>query len=290
MSITMGKWTVYALETGDFRLDGGAMMGSVPKVLWEKTNPADHLNRIRLSLRCMLLDDGENRILVESGMGGKLSVKFKEMFHVIQTNAPLIDALKRAGFDKRDITHVILTHLHFDHSGGATDLDDNGSIIPTFPQANYFISRRNWNAGMHPNPRDRASYLPENYASLESTGRLMLLEDNTTILDGISTITVDGHTTGQALVKVQDSGQTLVFVADLVPLKSHLKLPWIMGYDLSAELTLVEKTDFLRQACIGNWWLWFYHDPETVMVKIRRDEKYYTVTREVRRKEGQILS
>ncbi|MDP6570315.1 MAG: MBL fold metallo-hydrolase [Candidatus Marinimicrobia bacterium] len=280
---SLGKWQVTPLETGDFRLDGGAMMGSVPKVLWEKTNPADELNRIDLALRCLLLDDGEKRILIESGLGDKIQPDFKKMFHVVQDDHPLEDCLNKKDLSKEDITHVILTHLHFDHAGGATSLDKNGSMIPAFPNAEYFVSETNWESGLEPNPRDRASYLPENYLPLEENGQLIRVRDNTDLFDGISTISVNGHTFGQQLIKVESEGEILVFCADLIPLKSHLKLPWIMGYDLNAILTLKEKTDFLNMAAKEGWWLWFYHDPKTVAVKISKGEKYFDVSEEVKR-------
>ncbi len=279
--MNIGKWKIYPLETGWFRLDGGAMMGSVPKVLWEKTNPADDKNRIDLSLRCLLADDGKNRILIETGMGSKLTDKFKDRFHVRQEADPLFNSLKRVGYIPSQITHVILTHLHFDHAGGATCYDENGELIPCFPNAEYFISQRNWQAGMTPNPRDRASYLKENYQPLESAGVLTLLEDSSTIVDGITTMQVNGHTSGQQLVKISDGKDTLVFTADLIPLRSHLKLPWIMGYDLNAQLTLQEKTDFLNKAASENWWLWFYHDPMTAAVRVQKGSKYFEVIEEI---------
>ena len=283
MLSNLGRWQVIPLETGDFRLDGGAMMGSVPKVLWEKTNPADEFNRIDLALRCLLLDDGENRILIESGMGDKLKADFKEMFHIVQEDHPLGACLNEKGLSKEEITHVILTHLHFDHAGGATTLDENGSIIPAFPHAKYFVSESNWKSGLEPNPRDKASYLPENYLPLKESGQLTLVKDNAELLDGISTITINGHTFGQQLIKVESDGEILVFCADLIPLKSHLQLPWIMGYDLNAILTLKEKTEILNKAAKEDWWLWFYHDPSTVAVKIKKGEKYFDVTEEVKR-------
>ena len=281
MLSNIGKWEVNALETGDFRLDGGAMMGSVPKVLWEKTNPADELNRINLSLRCLLLDDGKNRVLIETGMGDKLNPDFIEMFHVIQPKHPLKNKLLNIGYQIEDITHVILTHLHFDHAGGATTLDNDGNLIPSFPNAEYYVSKVNWNAGINPSPRDSASYLDINYLPLEKLAKLHLLSDNSKIFKGISTITVNGHTNGQQLIKIESEKDTLVFCSDLIPLRSHLKLPWIMGYDLNAVLTLEEKTKFLQQAATDNWWLWFYHDPETVAIRIKEGKKYYDVVEEV---------
>ena len=279
----IGKWKVFALETGDFRLDGGAMMGSVPKVLWEKTNPSDSLNRIDLALRCLLLDDGENCILIETGMGSKISDDFKNMFAIKQKENPIQSALKRFNYKQEDISHVILTHLHFDHSGGILDINKEGELVPAFPNATYFISEANWTSGMNPSPRDSASYLDYNYSLLESSGNLKLVQDNSIILDGISTISVNGHTVGQQLVKVEDADDVLIFCSDLIPLKSHIRLPWIMGYDLNAALTLKEKTNFLNQAADEGWWLWFYHDPNTVALQIEKSTKYYDIVKEIRR-------
>jgi len=283
MLSNIGKWKIIALETGDFRLDGGAMMGSVPKVLWEKTNPADKLNRIDLSLRCLFLDDGENKVLIETGMGDKLSPEFFEMFHVVQSKHPIKNKLADIGYQMEDITHVILTHLHFDHAGGATTLDNSGNLIPAFPDAEYYVSKENWNAGINPSPRDSASYLDLNYLPLKKTAKLHLLPENSEIFNGLSTITVNGHTNGQQLIKIESDNDTLIFCSDLIPLRSHLRLPWIMGYDLNAVLTLEEKTRFLKQAAIDNWWLWFYHDPKTVAVRIKEGKQYYDVVEEVMR-------
>jgi glyoxylase-like metal-dependent hydrolase (beta-lactamase superfamily II) len=279
----LGRWKIHVLETGDFRLDGGAMMGSVPRVLWSKTNPPDKLNRIDLSLRCLLLVDGDRKVLVETGMGNKFDEKFGDMFCIKQSDNPLTDSLEKIGYTTDDITDVVLTHLHFDHSGGATAKNFKGEVVPMFEKATYHVSLSNWSAGMSPSPRDKASYLKINFEPLDKHGVLQLVSDNAEILDGISTYSVNGHTTGQQLVKVSDQGETLVFCSDLIPLRSHLKLPWIMGYDLNAALSLTEKTKFLEQACANDWWLFFYHDPKTVAVKIEKDEKYYKVKQEVMR-------
>jgi len=276
----VGKWKVYAIESGYFKLDGGAMMGSVPKVLWDKTNPCDSKNRIELALRCLLIDDGENIVLIETGIGHKNPQKFIDIFKIDHSKYTLSDTLSKYGYTNKNITHVILTHLHFDHSGGAISIDKTGLPTPAFPNAKYYVSKRNWETGIYPSPRDRASYLKENYFLLKQEGLLNLVDDNTMIINGISNYMVDGHTTGQQLIKVSDQGETLVFCSDLIPLKSHLKLPWIMGYDLNAALTLKEKKDFLDQASEEDWLLFFYHDPKTVAVKIKKDEKYYKITDE----------
>ena len=280
-----GKWKVFSIESGDFRLDGGAMMGSVPKVLWEKTNPCDNLNRINLSLRCLLIDDGINKVLIETGMGNKLDDNFINMFHVRQSMFPLKDKLNKYGYQLEDINHVILTHLHFDHAGGATVVDQSGRIKPAFPNAKYYISKKNWQSGLDPNPRDRASYIKENYLPLEEYKCIELVNENTEIIDGISTINVDGHTFGQQLIKINGGDQNLVFCSDLIPLKSHLQLPWIMGYDLNALKTLEEKKYFLNIAADNKWWIWFYHDPLTVAVRVVRGKKYFDVVEEILRNE-----
>ena len=280
----IGKWKITVLETGDFWLDGGAMMGSVPKVLWSKTNPCDELNRIQLAMRCLLLDDGENIVLIETGIGNKNTEKFVNMFNIKQNKNALSNTLSKYGYSPSDITHTILTHLHFDHAGGATDNDLNGDCIPTFPNSKYYISKKNWEAGLNPNYKDRASYIKENYIPLKDKNVLKIISDNTEILDGISTYIVNGHTYGQQLVKISDDNETLVFCSDLIPLKSHIKIPWIMGYDLNASLTLEEKKTFLNLASQNNWILFLYHDPEIVAVKIKKSEKYFKVIDEIRRR------
>ncbi|MBI44656.1 MAG: MBL fold metallo-hydrolase [Candidatus Marinimicrobia bacterium] len=279
----IGKWKVFAIESGFFKLDGGAMMGSVPKVLWEKTNPPDKLNRINLSLRCLLVDDGENVVLIESGIGQKNSKKFKKIFAIDHSEYTLSNTLSKYGYSFKDITHVILTHLHFDHSGGAIYYDENRCSKIAFPNAKYYVSKKNWDIALNPSPRDSASYLKDNYKLLDESNVLELFNDNDDILNGISGYAVDGHTIGQQLIKVSDKGSTLVFVSDLIPLKSHLKLPWIMGYDLNAALTLKEKKIFLDEASDKNWLLFFYHDPDTIAVKICKDKKYYKIINEYRR-------
>ena len=278
---TIGDWKVSVIDTGRFWLDGGAMMGSVPKVLWEKTNMPDGKNRIELALRCLLLDNGEKVVLIETGLGNKINSKFRNMFNVCQADDALNRSLLNCGYKPEDISDVILTHLHFDHSGGATKFDSNGVIVPSFPNAIYHVSERNWDIGLNPNPRDKASYLDENYLCIQKTGQLSLIGQDSQIIDSISAISVDGHTFGQQLVKVDGGSDILVFCSDLIPLRSHLKLPWIMGYDLNAYLTLKEKTKFLLDAAKNNWWLYFYHDPNTIAVKVKKSERGYDVSSQV---------
>jgi len=273
------KWEIKIIESGTFKLDGGAMMGSVPKVLWEKTNPCDELNRIDLSMRCLLLDNGKDVVLIETGIGNKNNEKFMNMFSVYQSTFPLKDELRKYGYKLADITHVILTHLHFDHAGGATYFDGK-AIVPTFPNAEYIISKSNWEAGINPNPKDRASYLIENFLSIKENNQLRLVKDNQEIMDSIEGLAFYGHTTGQQLIKITVGSDSLIFCSDLIPLKSHLKIPWIMGYDLNAMKTLEEKALFLDQAAKENWLLFFYHDPKTTAVRIEKNDKHYNITEE----------
>ena len=278
----LGKWKVFALESGTFKLDGGAMMGSVPKVLWEKTNKPDDLNRIKLSMRCLLVDDGINRVLIETGIGFKNPEKFLKIFDIDHSKYTLSNTLSESGYSYNDITHVIITHLHFDHSGGALHFEDK-QLKPSFPNATYYISDSNWKAAINPNEREKVSYISSNNMQLELEKKLNKIPDNYKILDGIETYVVNGHTKGQQLVKISDSSETIVFCSDLIPLKSHLKLPWIMGYDLNAEITLSEKKKFLDQASAENWILFFYHDPDCVAVRVQKSEKYYEIIDEIRR-------
>ena len=275
----IGKWKIIPLQTGKFWLDGGAMMGSVPKVLWEKEHVPDSFNRIELGLRSLLLDDGERRIIIETGLGNKFDSSFSDMFCINQHESPIDNALEEIGYSNTDITDVIITHLHFDHAGGATKKIDN-QIYPCFPNAIYTISKSNWNAATNPSPRDRASYLMENFQPLMEAGVVNLINDNTFIYDSIRSYSVNGHTGGQQLILIEDEFNTLCFCSDLIPLQSHLRLPWIMGYDLNAELTLKEKKKFLDLASDNRWLLYFYHDPKYIAVRISKGIKYYDTIEE----------
>ena len=230
-----------------------------------------------LALRCLLVDNGKDIVLIETGIGNKNSKKFIDMFNIRQEKNSLSNTLSKIGYSIENITYVIMTHLHFDHAGGAVDIDLDGNYFPAFPNAQYYISDRNWKAGLNPSPRDSASYLEENYLSLKEFDVLNVLPLNTKILDGIDTYVVNGHTYGQQLIRINGGGDTLVFCSDLIPLESHLRLPWIMGYDLNAALTLEEKEVFLNLAADNNWLLFFYHDPKTVAVRIKKSDKYYEV-------------
>lgn len=276
--IHLKPWTVYVLKSGTFGLDGGAMFGSVPKALWERTNPADEANRIELALRHLLLDNGERRILIDTGIGHLWTEKQVKMFCIKQPENALDEALKRAGFSREQVTDVILTHLHFDHAGGAT-MADGREIVPAFPGATYYTQRAQWELANQPSAKDRASFIPENFMPLERHGQLAILDSGEEIAPGVEIMVGNGHTDGHQMVKVTGGGETIVFMGDTVPTATHLRLPFIMGYDLRPLETLEEKKRLLARAAEEEWWLFFDHDPEVPGVRIEPGEKDYIITK-----------
>lgn len=269
VKLTIGPYRIKAIPTGLFGLDGGAMFGTVPKVLWEKTNPADEHNRIEMEARALLLDGGPGkRILIDCGIGGdftakygdKLGAKFAEMYSVSATSS-VEKSLAAQGLTTKDIDHVILTHLHFDHCGGATKFNGQ-KLVPTFENARYYVQRENYETAMKPNMREKASYFAPNFEPLKEAGVLQFLEGNTNeVLPGVSVLTTNGHTHMQQVVKVTDRNQTLLYCGDLIPTSTHVRLAWVMGYDLEPLKLIDEKREILTQAARENWTLFFEHDP-----------------------------
>ncbi len=261
----IGDWTVRTLEAGALWLDGGAMFGSVPKPLWTRTNPADERNRIRLAMRTLLLEGHGRRVLVDTGLGDKSDERFRDLFRV-EDEPPLAASLAAAGLTPADVTDVVLTHLHFDHAGGATRRLD-GRLVPTFPQARYWVQRRNWDNAHAPNPRERASYLGEHFDPLAEAGVLEFVEGAAEPWPGFRLITADGHTRGQQLVRVSGGGETLYFVADLIPTAAHVRIPFVMGYDVAAIETMTEKRELLAAAVRERAWIVLEHDPDTALAR-----------------------
>lgn len=274
--IQIGPYRIDLLESGRFALDGGAMFGVVPKTLWSKNHPADEANRISLALRTLLLRGDGRVILVDTGMGNKFSPKHQAMYGLDPDAGDLLSALAAHGLTPEDVTDVILTHLHFDHAGGATCLRD-GEVVPTFGRARYWVQQRNWDWACQPTERDQASYLPENFQPLMAAGQLELLQGEGEILPGISAWISDGHTIGQQIVRVHDDTQSLVFCADIIPTASHLRLPFIMGYDLQPLVTLEEKRQILSRAAAENWLLVFEHDPLIPAAYVQEGPKGFAV-------------
>lgn len=269
-----GDNTIYSIETGRFALDGGAMFGTVPKVLWDKQIPSDTDNRIEMALRTLLIQTENRNILIDTGMGHKWNDKQKAMYNLTNEKYTLHESLKEIGLSESDVTDVILTHLHFDHAGGATKRDGN-EMIPTFENAQYYVQKKNYDWAINPNERERASYLPENFESLVNNKRLNFVEGNEEIFPGISVLTSDGHTIGMQCVKISGGDTTVTYCADLIPTSAHIPVPWIMGYDIQPLVILDEKKKFLKQAFEENWILFFEHDPLTGSCRVAEGKKYF---------------
>ena len=273
-------YEVKAVHAGTFRLDGGAMFGVVPKVLWSKTNPPDDRNRITLAMRPMLAVGSGRVILVDTGMGDKIDEKMKEIYAVETEEQSLSGSLQKLGYAVADVTDVIISHLHFDHCGGST-VQVNGDVKPTFPNATYYVQRENWESAIAPNRRERASYLNENYVPLDKLGVLKKVEGHVELFPGVEVIPAVGHTSGHQIVKVSSTVGTIVFCADLIPTSSHLSIPYVMSYDLQPVSSMQEKEQLLAQAEADKWILFFEHDPSIAAATIRKTEKGYAVDRVV---------
>lgn len=277
----IGPYEIFTLETGYFRLDGGAMFGVVPKTLWQKTNPADADNRILLALRTMVIRDESRTILVDAGIGTKMNEKMSYIYAIDHSEYDLVNALSERGIAREDITDVILTHLHFDHTGGATYYDENGVVRLTFPNATYHVQGEQWHWANHPADKDKASYLKENFKHIAEEGKLHELSGPGTLFPGIDMLVVYGHTHGMQLPKVSDGTQTLLYCADLVPTASHIPLPYIMGYDNNPLITLEEKKRILPRAVDEGWILVFEHDPFRAAGTIENTEKGFRMKQEI---------
>lgn len=269
----IGPYQLHILDAGRFRLDGGAMFGVIPKPLWEKKIPADERNRIPLAMRCLLLRSEERAILVDVGVGDKFDSKFADIYGVdLETH--LQTSLSACGISPDEITDVILTHLHFDHCGGATRVQ-NGEVVPTFGAATYYIQREHWAWACEPNARERASFLPDNFQPLQTAGQLQLLDGEGELFEGLRILVVHGHTRAMQLVQVSDGETTLLYPADLVPTAAHVPLPWIMAYDVEPLRTLEEKTRILGRAADEGWLLLLEHDTENAAIRVERDGRSF---------------
>lgn len=255
-----GEFELFSITDGLFKLDGGAMFGVVPKVLWQRTTPANEQNRILLGLNCLLIKREKENILVDTGIGNLYDEKFAKMFE-IERSVNLLDNLEKVGVAPQDITMVLLTHLHFDHCGGNCLRNEKGDIAPTFPNATYICQEGELEYAKHPDPRSKGSYLPHNWEPLEKAGQLQLISGNQEIIPGIEVFVTGGHTRDHQIVKIHENGKTACFLADLVPTNSHLRTPYVMGYDLYPKTTMEVKEKVLKQALEENWLLFFEHAP-----------------------------
>jgi glyoxylase-like metal-dependent hydrolase (beta-lactamase superfamily II) len=269
--LELGAWTLTPIETGYLWLDGGSMFGSVPKTLWSRIHPADDRNRIRLAMRCLLAEGHGRRVLVDDGVGDKLSAKLADIYRIEQDEHRLERSLKARGLTVEDITDVVLTHLHFDHAGGSTAFAADGRLAPRLPRARYHVQRKNWQNANAPNPRERASYMVENFVPLAEAGALELWDGAFEPWPGFELITADGHTRGQQLVRVSGAGGAAYFVADLIPTAAHVRIPFVMGYDVAAIETMAEKRALLERAVGENAWILLEHDPMTGWARPRAE-------------------
>jgi glyoxylase-like metal-dependent hydrolase (beta-lactamase superfamily II) len=283
---------IHTIGTGYFKLDGGAMFGVVPKSIWNKTNPADPNNLCTWALRCMLVEDGNRLILVDTGIGDKQDAKFFGHYY-LQGVISLEEALNSKGYSKQDITDVFLTHLHFDHCGGAIIIKDN-QLLPAFKNAVYWSNQNHWIWATEPNEREKASFLKENILPIRESGQLQMIPvgeasvdgvninakereqthlENISFIPGFNIRIANGHTNSMMLPQLVYKGRTIVFMADLLPSTGHLPIPYIMAYDMFPLTSLFEKKTFLEEALAGDYVLFFEHDPIHECCTLQKTEK-----------------
>jgi len=267
-----GDYRVEVIPDCEFRLDGGAMFGVVPRNLWAKACPPDEQNRIRMNMNCLFIEGHGERILIDTGIGDKWSDKQRTMYGIDrqQSFAESLHAI--AGVSPEEITIVINTHLHFDHAGGNTSLNKSGVASASFPNASYFVSRSEYEHAEAPTERDRASYLPDNWRPLKETGQLHLKESEYDVVPGLRMEAHAGHNRSMQCARLEQGSQTLFGFADLVPMRAHVPFPWIMGFDLYPVETLEAKKKLIPQAARENWTCLFYHDPDQPLGRIVEED------------------
>ena len=264
---------IYPIQTGNFKLDGGAMFGVVPKTIWQKTNPADSNNMIDMGMRSLLIEDGQRLILIDTGMGNKQSDKFFGYYYQFG-NFSLDTSLATYGFHRDDITDVFLTHLHFDHCGGSIQWNkDKTSYEPAFKNANFWSNQEHWNWAVSPNPREKASFLKENILPIQESGQLNFITENSFQQVRFDVLKMDGHTEKQMLPKISYQGKTIVFMADLLPTIGHIPVPYVMGYDTRPLLTIKEKEAFLTEAADNQYFLFLEHDAYSEICTVQHTSK-----------------
>jgi len=266
------KMKLFAIETGNLKLDGGAMFGVVPKVMWNKVYPADENNLCNWSMRCLLIEDGERLILIDNGIGDKQDENFLKHYY-LNGDDTLEKSLAKLGYSPDDITDNILTHLHFDHCGGSIKYDENGTLVPTFKNATYWVSKDQFEWATKPNRREKASFLKENILPIHESGQLKLIEEEGEILPNVYAKIFNGHTQGQIIPHIKVNGKTVVFMADLMPASVHIPMPWIIAYDTKPLVSLKDKERFFKEALEEDTVLFFEHDIYNECCTIEMTEK-----------------
>lgn len=278
--ITLGDLTLHVVSDGGFRLDGGAMFGVVPRTLWQKKKEPDDKNRIPMATNCLLVETGDELVLVDTGIGDKGDEKFRSIFALEEGASRLPESIRRAGFAPEDVTQVVLSHLHFDHCGWNARKGEDGEMVPTFPNARYWLERGEVDHARNPNERDRASYTPVNWEPLFDAGVAELFDDEAVIAPGVRVVKAAGHNRDMCIVLLDGGGESGggesnrgVFWADLVPTAAHVSYPWIMGYDLYPMTTLENKKRWLPLAAEEGWLCVFEHDPEVPLARLVEDDR-----------------
>lgn len=272
----IGNYYLYSVPAGRFKLDGGAMFGVVPKVLWSRAHPADGLNRIEMVSRCLLILGEGKVILVNSGIGNHWGEKERSIYGISDA-VDLSRSLGELGYEPQDVTHVIQTHLHFDHIGGGTEIREQVRL-PSFPNALYYTQEKHYQWACNPSERDRASFIAEHWECIVGSGRMRWVQGETEILPGIFLHLVHGHTPYQQLPRITDGSSTLLFCSDLIPLASQVKIPWTMGYDLRPVDTVREKKEVLAKAAADDWLLFLEHDPQYELCKVAFKEDGFAIS------------
>jgi glyoxylase-like metal-dependent hydrolase (beta-lactamase superfamily II) len=265
---------LYTIETGFFKLDGGAMFGVVPKSIWQKTNPADEFNLCTWAMRCLLVQDGDRLILIDNGIGYKQDERFLKHYH-LHGDDTLEKSLAHHGFSKDDITDVFLTHLHFDHCGGSIERLEDGTLVPAFKNVTYWSNKEHWQWAVEPNDREKASFLKENILPIQESGKLKFIDtvDGVSFTDNIKIRFAFGHTDAMMLPQISFKGKTILYMADMLPSIGHIPMPYVMSYDMFPLKTLNEKKKYLEEAVQNDYILFLEHDPVNECCTLQETEK-----------------
>ena len=277
----IGKYDLYSVETSEFGLDGGAMFGIIPKPVWEKKVSADELNRVNMVTRSLLLVSDEKKILIDTGNGTKWEEKYKQIYDINTDQYNIEKSLGKYGFSSEQITDVICTHMHFDHIGGNTKIK-SGEVVPTFPNAKYWISQENWKLANHPSQKDAGSFIEHDWKVLAENQMIEIIDGREPFIEGIETFVTHGHTPGLLHPIVSDGSNKLFYGADIFPMAAHIPIPWVMAYDVQPVVTMEEKQKLLQKMDCEDWILFFEHDPHIQACTVHKGEKHYKLNKEIK--------